>query len=206
MIDRTQMVLPRQGLVGGDHEPLNIKNGLTILRVGVLSRATEDEFCIVRNLNTMGARLSVFHFHVRGERIQLTLGSDEQICGRVTWIGNGEILVSFDSPINVNESLLSATNGAFRRRPPRLVVSAIGHVKRGVETFKITTLNASGGGVKVLSTQPLVVGDILQVVLEGLSTHDCTVCWSLDHHAGLAFHKNLPIPELSRWVNTRRAA
>jgi hypothetical protein len=186
---------------------------LTILRVGALIIDGRRELCLIRNISAGGLMAHVYSAMELDQRLAVELKTDQTVSGRVTWIDEANIGISFDEPIDVEEILAvqAVSANGWRPRLPRVEVDRLATLRAGARTFAVSTCDISQGGVKVEIDQPLQPGEEVVFTPEKFRAVQGVVRWYHDGVCGISFNQVIPFHELMRWLrddaeNIRSAA
>ena len=175
---------------------------LSILRVGALIGANGRELCLIRNISAGGLMAHVYSHHEEGDAVSVELKSNHEIPGKVLWVEDSNVGISFDEPIDVVEMLANhgSLDNGWRPRPPRVEVDRLGTLRCGSRIHAINTRDISQGGVKVEIDQPVEPGADVVLMLDKLRPVQGVVRWCRDGHAGIAFNQVSPFHELMTWL------
>ena len=175
---------------------------LTLFRVGAVVIGDDRELCLIRNLSAGGMMLRLFTPVEIGQALGVELKNGVPIGGKVSWVKDGQVGVSFDVPIDVLE-FLSSDDGR-RQRMPRIETDAVIQVRQGASTYRLRALDVSQGGLKVELPVDLAANAEVVISLPGLSPLPGMVRWVSGRLAGLSFNRPLALPELVGWLRSRR--
>jgi hypothetical protein len=134
-----------------------------------------------------------------GTALSIELKSGQPVNGRVTWVREHNLGVTFDSAIDVIE-ILSASADGPRPRMPRVEVAAIATLRDGANVFRLPVCDISQGGLKLKGDPSLEHGCDLSVTLPGLAAQASALRWRADGHLGISFNRLIPLAELVAWL------
>ena len=175
---------------------------ITLFRVGAIILGDQRELCLIRNISAGGMMLRLFTSVDVGQAISIELKNGVSVSGSVGWIKDGQVGVAFDQPIDVLD-FLSNEDGP-RPRMPRIETGAIIQVRQGASTFRLRACDISQGGVKVALTAELLLDGEVVISLPGMAPQPGTVRWVAGRFAGLSFNRPLALPDLVKWLRSRR--
>ena len=175
---------------------------LTILRVGTLVVGRSRELCLIRNISAGGLMAHVYSPFAPGQALSVELKTNQPVAGRVTWVDDSNIGITFDAPIDVEEMLAtqSVLENGWRTRLPRVEVDRLATLRVGARTHWVGTRDISQGGIKIESDQPLEAGAHVVLSLEKFRPVHGVVRWCQDGLAGIAFNQVIPFHELMGWL------
>ncbi len=162
---------------------------------GALTSGSVRRACWVRKISAGGAILGCEDNLEIGERLELELMSGEHLAGHVAWVREGEVGLSFDTPIDVFAIIAQdiVSQPGERRRMPRVELACPALIEIDGKTELVSTRDVSQGGAKLDVPASLAPEQKLIVTLDGLRPVDAVVRWSSGNVAGIAF-----LPEL-KW-------
>lgn len=177
---------------------------LTILRVGALTIEGVRELCLVRNISAGGVMAHVYRQIDIGTRVEVDLGNDQVLPGRIAWETQSNVGIAFDDKIDVAELLAqSRVLGDGRRaRRPRVQIDRMAKVRCGSEILHLQAEDISQGGTKLACDQPLPIDADVVVTLDGMRALAGIVRWSRGGYVGISFLQVIPIAELCEWLRS----
>ena len=176
---------------------------ITILRVGMLIVGDMRELCLVRNISAGGLMAHAYSSLRIGDAVTVELRADEPIAGRITWVEDNNIGISFDTEIDVEALLAPQPPSAGRQaRMPRVQVDRMATLRVGARTHWVTTRDISQGGVKIELDQPLRAGEQVVVTLDGFRPLPGALRWTHEGLAGISFNEVVPFRELMGWLRS----
>ena len=181
---------------------------LTILRVGALIGANGRELCLIRNISAGGLMAHVYSHHEEGARVAVELRSNLEIPGKILWVEDSNVGISFDEIIDVEEMLANhgTLDKGWRPRPPRVEVDRLGTRRAGARVHAVNTRDISQGGVKIELDEPVEVGSDVVLMLDKFRPVPGVIRWCADGYAGIAFNQVIPFHELMAWLRPDEAA
>lgn len=176
---------------------------LTLFQVGAVIVGDHRELCLIKNISAGGMLIRAYSGMTPGTALSVELNRGEIIRGAVCWVRGVNVGVAFDAPIDIID-LLSPDNCSPRPRMPRIAVLCTVSVRQGTVSYQLSTLDVSQGGLKVESSQPLIVGEDVVVTLPGLPARMGVVCWQDGDCYGIRFNRLLALAELVAWLDQQR--
>lgn len=176
---------------------------LTLFRVGTLLVDGRRELCLVKNLSSGGMMMRAYCRLTAGQTLAIELKTGQPLSGRVNWVGDQQVGISFDAPIDII-SFLAPPEDGLRPRMPRIEVSANAALRAGAETFRARACDISQGGLKVQTRAALSANTPVVVTLPGLAPQPGVVRWSDGSHVGITFNRLLALPVLVEWLRAQR--
>lgn len=178
---------------------------ITILRVGKMICARNQELCLIRNISEGGLMAHVYSPHEVGDRVVIELKSDHCVAGTIRWLQGDNVGIVFDERVDVAEVLRNRGAGDGRRpRAPRLEVRGYARLRIGSETWRVEVSDLSQGGAKVKVADYLPVDEDAVVTIDGLRPVKAVIRWQEGDYAGLEFLPIIPLEELVQWLGLRR--
>ncbi|WP_221794063.1 PilZ domain-containing protein [Aquisediminimonas sediminicola] len=180
------------------------KRHVAIFRPALITAGDFQGICLVRNISTTGM---MGHVHIQlptETPVTIKTHFDYCLAGRVAWSNSVQVGVEFDEPIDVDHTLwlMSQRNlDGFIQRAPRLEVSCQANLQRVDETCRVELLDISQNGAKI-SGQPLIPGEIVHIIIDGLDSRRANVQWSREGRSGLTFFRTFRFEELAEWAIT----
>lgn len=178
---------------------------ITIFRVGKITRSTGDELCMLRNMSAGGAMANVASRFDVGEPVTLDLRLEERIEGRVVWVRDSVIGLSFDKPVDLEAILATSAPVGPRPRAPRLTVAAQGKLHVDHEVYGVVTTDVSQSGAKIFVGVPLVPLARVTLWLDGLPQQNGVIRWSANGMIGVSFDQPIKVWALTEWARTQRS-
>ena len=178
---------------------------MTLFRVGALLLDGRRELCLIRNISAGGMMLRAYCPLSVGQQVAIELKNGQPIAGQVSWMGDQQVGIAFDQPIDVVAILASDDEGP-RPRMPRIETDACIFVREGAATWRLTCSDISQGGVKLTDSGLLTNGADVVVTLNGMAPQPGVVRWTADGSAGISFNRPLPLSELVSWLQAQRGA
>lgn len=172
---------------------------LTLYRVGSITVADRRELCLIKNISAGGMMIRAYCAIAEGTALSVELKSGQPVTGRVNWVKDQNVGVTFDEPVDVIE-ILSASADGPRPRMPRIEVACIATVRDGANVYRLPVCDISQGGVKVKGEAMLQHGCDLSVTLPGLPPQPAALRWRQGGHLGISFNRLIPLAELVNWL------
>ena len=175
---------------------------LTILRVGSLLIEGERELCLIRNISAGGLTAHVYSNNKPGQRVAVELRGEQPVQGKIAWVEQSNIGVTFDELIDVEEMLATQTSTlqGWQARLPRVEVDRLATLRIGARTFAVSTRDISQGGVKLETDVAFEPGQQVVFTPERFRPLKGVVRWYHDGLCGLSFNEVIPFHELMRWL------
>jgi len=178
---------------------------ITILRVGKMICARNQELCLIRNISEGGLMAHVYSPHEVGDRVVIELKSDHCVAGTIRWVQGDNVGIVFDERVDVSEVLRNRGVGDGRKpRAPRLEVRGYARLRIGSETWRVEVSDLSQGGAKVKVADYLPVDEDAVVTIDGLRPVKAVIRWQEGDYVGLEFLPIIPLEELVQWLGLRR--
>lgn len=177
---------------------------LTLYRVGSILIKGRRELCLIKNISAGGMRIRAYCPMRVGNAVAVELKSGQLIAGSVSWIGDDNVGISFDSPIDVIAMLSSSGEGP-RPRMPRVEVDCHAAVREGATNYRLRVRDISQGGIKVETAALLTRGSDVIVTLPGMAAQAGVVRWCEGGFAGIIFNGALPLSILVDWLQDQRS-
>lgn len=187
----------------GESERRDDQRHMTLFRVGSIMIDGRRELCLIKNISAGGMMIRAYCALVADTAIVIELKSGQPVSGKVAWVRESQVGVTFDQPIDVIDILSHATGGP-RPRMPRVEVDCHASLREGANVYRIAVQDVSQGGVKVRSDASLTTNAEIVVTLPGLEPQRGIVCWKHQGMIGLSFNRLLPLHELVGWLQVQR--
>ena len=176
---------------------------LTLYRVGSITVDDRRELCLIKNISAGGMMIRAYCTIALDQRISVELKTGQPILGRVSWVREHNIGVSFNHPIDVIE-ILSASMDGPRPRMPRIEVLCHATVRDGSSVHRMRVCDVSQGGVKFETDKILPRSTNVVVSLPGLPPQPGVVRWVEDGFCGVTFNGLIALPLLVNWLQELR--
>jgi PilZ domain len=176
---------------------------LSLLRVGALMVDGRRELCLIKNISAGGMSIRAYCAIPEGAEITIELKHGVPIRGRVRWIKDDQVGVTFDQPIDILE-LLSASADGPRPRMPRIEVDCLAWVREGATVHRTRAVNISQGGMKVEAQAQISLRANVTVTLHGLAPQPGVVRWHDSGAYGITFDRVIALPQLVAWLQDQR--
>ena len=178
---------------------------LTLYRVGSVTIDQRRELCIIKNISAGGMMIRAYCSMHDDMALAVELKSGHPIKGKVSWVRELNVGVSFDEPIDVIE-ILSASMDGPRPRMPRIEVACFATVREGANTYRMHARDISQGGIKFETLTILPRNCDVVVTLPGLAPIQGVLRWVDDGFCGITFNRLVPLPHLVDWLQGLRSA
>lgn len=178
---------------------------LTTLRVGTIMIDGRRELCLIRNISAGGLKAHVYSPLVEGQQVSVELKANQQTSGTVSWVKEGNVGITFNQQIDVEELLASQGSNGWQARMPRVEVDRLGELRIGARIYPVNTCDMSQGGVQIEIDHPLEVGTSVVLTLERFRPIPGVVRWFHDSKGGIAFNSVIPFQELIGWLRGQSA-
>ena len=176
---------------------------LTLYRVGSMTIDKRRELCLIKNISAGGMMIRAYCSMHDDMALAVELKSGHPIKGKVSWVRDLNVGVSFDEPIDVIE-ILSASMDGPRPRMPRIEVACFATVREGATTYRIHARDISQGGIKLETLTMLPRNSDVVVTLPGLAPIPGVVRWVDDGFCGITFNRLVALPQLVNWLQEQR--
>lgn len=176
---------------------------LTLYRVGSMTIDTRRELCLIKNISAGGMMIRAYCSMHDDMELAVELKSGFPIKGKVSWVRDLNVGVSFNEPIDVIE-ILSAPMDGPRPRIPRIEVACFATGREGATTYRMHARDISQGGIKLETSAILPRNSDVVVTLPGLSPIHGVVRWFDDGFCGITFNRLVPLPQLVNWLQEQR--
>lgn len=176
---------------------------LTLFRVGTMIIDGERELCLIRNISAGGMMVRAYRAVRPGQEVTVELKCGQPLSGRISWVRDQQLGLTFHQPIDVVAILAQNEHGP-RPRMPRIETQAVVTVREGASSYRLQASDISQGGIKVTTKGALQPGSDVVVSLTGLEPQPGVVRWCQDGLAGITFNRLLPLPTLIAWLRTQR--
>lgn len=176
-----------------------------ILRVGLLAHERRTTYCLVKNISTAGAQVKLYGQIAKGTEIDLKVGDEDGLAGRIAWVKDAAAGIEFHSPVDA-ATLLRAVQRiptTKRRSSPRVTTVAQTLLRTNGRTYPGELRNISATGARIQTLQPIRPGPAVMVTLPDLPPIRAFVRWHDDTDLGLVFETPLPIQIIAEWVSER---
>ena len=189
-------------------EPDRRKEGrhVALLRVGVLHARGHRDLCIVKNISANGLSARAYRPVSVGDEVHIEFKSGELLSGRVAWVRDWNLGISFPESVDV-EAVLACrwvTEAQRRRNLPRIALSCAGQLKHAARSVKVTLQDISQGGARLrIGPSPLDIGEAV-LTLPDLPPTAGVVRWIAQSQVGISFNALLPFEQLASWIHAKR--
>lgn len=178
---------------------------ITILRVGKMICARNQELCLIRNISEGGLMAHVYSPHEVGDRVVIELKSDHCVPGTIRWVQGDNVGIVFDERVDVTEILRNrGSEGGRKARAPRLDVRGYARLRIGAEIWRVEVSDLSQGGAKVKVADYLPLDEDAVITIDGLRPVKAVIRWQEGDYVGLEFLPLIPLDELVHWLDLRR--
>lgn len=177
---------------------------LTLFRVGTMIVHGRRELCLIKNISAGGAMLRLYTANIKvGEPLTVELKCGQPLTGKVAWVRDQQLGMTFDRQVDVL-AMLSCNEDGPRPRMPRIETNVFVTVRSGADARRFRACDISQGGLKVVATSPLTRNTDVVVSLPGLAPLPAVVRWLDAEFAGITFNRLLPLPTLIEWLRSQR--
>ncbi len=176
---------------------------LTLYRVGSVTIDKRRELCLIKNISAGGMLIRAYCTMHEGMALTVELKSGNPIMGKVSWVREFNVGVTFDQPIDVIE-ILSASMDGPRPRMPRIEVECFATVRDGTTTYRMHACDISQGGIKLETATILPRGTDVVVMLPNLGPISGVVRWVDETVCGITFNRLVALPQLVNWLQEQR--
>lgn len=174
---------------------------VTIFRAGKLSRERGEELCVLRNVSSGGAMLHHNGQFSVGERVTLDLRLDENLDGRIAWVGDGRCGMAFGRKIDLERLLAGHAEDGLKPRQPRLRLVRPAKLKVDAHELEVVLRDVSQNGACIAYGSNIVPSrPEMRLGLDGLGDYRAIVRWRRGGFIGFNFASTLPMWALNEWV------
>jgi len=167
-----------------------------LIRSAKLVYATGEYICIVRDVSASGVRLRLFHPLPAEPAVTLELATGETFAIERVWEHEDHAGFRFADPIDVERFIVEA--GPYPKRPLRLRTDFAARLTTDGEPFSATVRDFSREGAKIVTEQPLAIGQKVRIEAKNLPPLTAIVCWRRLPAYGLAFQQSFTFQELAK--------
>ena len=173
-----------------------------VLRVGLLEYGGKSSFCLLRNVSPEGVQVKLYMTMIEGTEVNLRVGDETVLPGRVVWVRNGLAGVMFKDSLDPNTLLRvrQMTAPQRRRASPRAQASGSAVLRTGGQEYSARLCDISTFGAKVVTARPIDAGPQAVLELPKLPALQGFVRWTHGQDTGLVFATPIPIQALSDWL------
>lgn len=173
-----------------------------VLRVGLLEYGGRSSFCLVRNISPEGVQVKLFTTVSEGTDVNLRVGDENFLSGRVVWMRHGLAGIMFKDSVDPNTLLRVRQLFApkQRRASPRAPASGCAVLKTGGQDYSAKISDISHSGAKVITARPIEPGPQAVLMLPNLPALQGFVRWTHGKDTGLIFATPIPIQVLADWL------
>lgn len=171
----------------------------SVCRIARVKRASDIGLWRVRNISDKGMMLEADVTLAGGEAVEIALSEDTFVNGRIVWADKGYCGISFDEPIDVEETLasLALQQQAESYRALRLPVDAEAILVMRDASRLIDLVNISQSGAGFRADVPLEPGALVDLLLPGEAIkRSALVRWARGLCGGMWFTKPIERREL----------
>jgi hypothetical protein len=167
-----------------------------LIRSAKLVYPSGEYICIVRDVSASGVRLRLFHALPPEPAVTLELATGETFEIERVWEHEEHGGFRFSNPIDVERFIVEA--GPYPKRPLRLRTDFAAKLTTDGEPFGATVRDFSREGAKIVTEQPLAIGQKVRIEAKGLPPLTAIVCWRRLPAYGLAFQQSFTFQELAK--------
>jgi hypothetical protein len=176
---------------------------LTLFRVGSILVDDRRELCLIKNVSSGGMLIRAYSAMTSGTAVSIELKQGEIIGGKVNWVKDDNVGITFNEPVDVVDLLATSMEGP-RPRMPRIEVRCIASVRQDGNVYGMRARDISQGGVKVESDRDLPLMAPVVVTLPGLAPMQGVVRWKEAGAYGITFNRLLALSDLVTWLHGQR--
>lgn len=178
---------------------------LTLFRVGTMVVDQRRELCLIKNISAGGAMLRLYTGGVAvGQELTVELKCGQPLHGRVAWLQEPNVGLTFDQPVDVVAMLTQNEEGP-RPRMPRIQCTSFVTIREGASIHRGRACDISQGGVKIETPVSFARNAEVVVTLPGLAPQPGVVRWTDSGFAGVTFNRLLSLPVLIEWLRSQRS-
>jgi hypothetical protein len=178
---------------------------LTLFRVGTMVVDQRRELCLIKNISAGGAMLRLYTGGLAvGQELTVELKCGQPLRGRVAWLQEPNVGLTFDQPVDVVAMLTQNEDGP-RPRMPRIQCASFATIREGASIHRGRACDISQGGVKIETSVLFARNAEVVVTLPGLAPQPGVVRWTDSGFAGVTFNRLLSLPVLIEWLRSQRS-
>lgn len=176
-----------------------------ILRVGLIATAERASFCLIRNISPFGLEAKLFGDPPSDTALQILIGDESPISGRVAWLKEPLIGIQFDSAVDARTIFRAAQKRtpARRRSTPRVKTMARGVLNTEGRSYPVRLTDIGPSGAKLSIGTIKHLGPAVVLNLPDLPPLKAFVRWNSGDEIGIAFQTPLPIQIIAEWIDGR---
>lgn len=177
-----------------------------VLRVALVTGVDRATFCLVRNVSLLGIQVKIFGALPASEAVEVTIGDEDPIPGRIAWVKAPLAGIEFEPAIEPETMLRLTQKKCPRRRrsSPRVTAVARGLLRTNGRTLAVELRDIGAFGAKIRTgTTSKRLGPFAMLILPDLPAIKAFVRWTDGDEIGLAFEAPLPIQIVAGWVDGR---
>ena len=171
---------------------------------GAIHHSGARQECSIRKISSLGVTLRSDLTLAPGDQVAIELGNGQRAAGTVTWVGRGDLGVSFDDPVDVlpllNRQLVSQP--VERRSMPRVEIRCAVHIKFAEKLLPATMRNISARGLQIEGEELPPCGTYISVFVEGLNVAPGEVVWRKGNLAGIEVFEELSWTSIIPWIKS----
>ena len=173
-----------------------------VLRVGLLESAERSSFCLLRNISPNGVQVKLYSPVSVGSDVNLRVGDENTLQGRIAWVQNGLAGITFKNTLNANTLLRVRQMVApdRRRASPRAKASGFAILRTGGQEYSAKLCDISASGAKILTARSIDAGRTAVLLLPQLPALQAFVRWTHGQDTGLIFKTPIPIQVIADWL------
>ena len=179
---------------------------VALLRVGVLHARGHRDLCIVKNISANGLSARSYRQVAVGDEVHVEFKSGELLSGRVAWVRDWNIGITFPDSIDV-EAVLACrwvSETQRRRNLPRIALACAGRLRHGARSVNVMLQDISQGGARLrIDPSPIDLGEAV-LKLPELPPIPGVLRWIAEGQVGISFNACLPFEQLASWIHAKR--
>lgn len=176
-----------------------------VLRVALVTTADRAWFCLVKNISPFGLQAKVFGSLLQDTAVEVCIGDEDPIPGRVAWIKESLAGIEFNSAVDAETILRVAQKRSPKRRRsnPRVKAMARGLLSTDGRKYAVKLSDIGPSGARLHIGKISSLGPSVILTLPDLPPLKAFVRWNGGNELGLAFQTPLPIQIIAEWIDSR---
>src|SRR5947209_8591201 len=162
----------------------------------------ERRECAIHKISALGATLRGNLRKKPGDDVVVELGTGQRAAGKVGWVRDGDVGISFNQPVDVlaliNRKLVSQP--VERRAMPRVELRCSVYVKWAGNIAPAVLRNISATGLQLQGDALPDRGTFVSVFFEGLNVPSGEVIWRRDNLIGVRLLEELSWTSIMPWI------
>lgn len=173
-----------------------------VLRLGLLEYGGKSSFCLLRNISPNGVQVKLYSSVSEGTDVNLRVGDEDILEGRVAWVRTGLAGIAFKDTLNPN-TLLRVRQVVVPQRSrasPRAQASGFAILRTGGQEYSAKLCDISATGAKILTARSIERGRTAFLLLPKMPALRAFVRWTDGQDTSLIFETPIPIQVITEWL------